>query len=176
MKSALWLLLLSTLAVFAPIKTMLITAGVLVLFDLVTGIWASAKTGVPISSNRLGRTVTKIFVYQLAIICGFLTEKFLVSDALPFAKLAAGYVGLTELKSIYENLSRISGQDMLRGILNKLNDRVDDKDIPAGDWMKPGPRGQAGAQGNQGNQGEPGPQGPAGPAGPQGPQGPSANG
>jgi hypothetical protein len=132
MKSALWLLLLSTFAVLAPIKAMLVTAGVLVFMDLLTGIWASLKTGIPISSNRLGRTVTKIFVYQLAIICGFLTERYLVDDMLPFAKIAAGYVGITELKSIYENLSRISGQDFLKGILGKLNDRVDDKLPPGG--------------------------------------------
>jgi len=112
-------LLISILAVFAPIKATLITTAVLVFVDLVTGIWAAVKRKEPITSSGIRRTVSKMFVYETAIMLAFLTEQYM-TDAVPFVKLIAGLVAVVELKSCLENLDSISGTDLLKAVIDKL--------------------------------------------------------
>lgn len=110
---------LTLLAIFAPIKGMLITTGVMIFADLITGVWAAAKRGETISSAGLRRTATKIFVYESALMLAFLAETYL-SDVLPFVKMASAMISVTELKSIYENLNSISGANLLKAAIDKL--------------------------------------------------------
>jgi hypothetical protein len=86
-------LALSILAVLAPIKTVMIVTGVLIFADLILGILAARKRGEPITSAALRRTVSKMIAYQVAIITGFLCEKYLIEDAIPVTKLIAGMIG-----------------------------------------------------------------------------------
>lgn len=121
MKPLLTYLLLSVVAVFAPVKAMMIAASALILLDFVTGIWASAKTGNKITSAKLGRTVTKTAVYEVAILACFLVEKYLTEDFFPLSKICAGMIGLVEAKSILENLNAINGSPVFAGLLERLN-------------------------------------------------------
>ena len=116
-------LLLSVVAVFAPIQGMLGAALTLIMADLVTGVWAARKLGKPITSSGLKRTVVKLLVYEGVIALGWIGEHYLMSDMIPVAKIAAGYIGLTELTSAYENINNIAGNDLLKGILDKLNSK-----------------------------------------------------
>ena len=107
--------LLSVLAVFAPIQPLLITVGVLIAADTVTGIIAAYKRGEEIKSSGLSRAITKLFVYQVVIITGFLLEKYMLSDlGVPIVKLLAGVIGVTELKSLLENSESVTGVDLLK--------------------------------------------------------------
>ena len=117
-----WLqaLVLSCLAVFAPIKAMLLVTGVLIFADLFTGVWAAAKRGEKITSAGLRRTLTKACVYEAALCLGFLAEHYMLDGAIPVTKIVSGLVGLVELKSCYENLNVISGQDLLKTVIDKL--------------------------------------------------------
>lgn len=121
-------LALATLAVFAPIKAMIVVALVLVAVDLITGIWAARKKGEKIVSAGLRRTVTKIFVYECAILTSFLVEKFMIDGLIPLSKLAAGIIAVVELKSVLENLDRIYGISLFKGLLDKLGS-VNDKQV-----------------------------------------------
>ncbi len=112
-------LLLASLAVFAPIKAMLITVGIMIVADLILGIWAARKRGEPITSAGFRRTVTKLFIYEVALMLAFLAETYL-SDALPLCKLIGAMISLTEMASITENLNEISGQNLLKSIVDKL--------------------------------------------------------
>lgn len=112
-------LLLSVFAIFAPIQSLLLTTGVMILGDLISGIWAAKKRNEPITSAGLRRTISKLFIYELAIMFAFLAEKYM-SDVLPFVKLVSGMISIVELKSIYENLNAISGTELLKGIIDKL--------------------------------------------------------
>ena len=114
-----WLKLISIslLSVFAPIVPMIIVTIVLILIDLVTGIWASLKRGDIIQSACLRRTVTKMMVYQVALITGFLIEKYMISDSLPLSKMIAGIISVVEGTSCYENLNSIYGSDIFKKVL-----------------------------------------------------------
>ncbi len=112
------------LAVFAPIKMLLITVGVLIFADALTGIIAAKKRNEEISSAGMRRTVTKMFVYQLAVITGFMLEVYLLGGSIPVSKLVAGFVGTVEFKSMLENATEITGLDF-KSIIQKLGSKND---------------------------------------------------
>jgi hypothetical protein len=115
----------SLVALLAPAKALLISVGFLVIADLVTGVWAALKTGEKISSAALRRTVSKAFIYQLAVISGFLVEHFMLADFFPVSKVVASVIGLVELTSILENSNRILGQDLFKVVIEKLGSKND---------------------------------------------------
>lgn len=106
--------------IFAPAKAMILTSTVLITVDLITGILAARKQSIPITSAGLRRTVTKLFVYEAAILLGFLTEQYLTGPGIPVSNIVASFIGLTELLSCMENLNIIGGNDLLKSIIDKL--------------------------------------------------------
>ncbi len=121
---------LAVLAALAPIQTVLISVGVLILADSVTGIWAAYKRGEKISSAAMRRTISKIVIYQTAVITGFLLETYLIDHLLPVTKIVAGIIGLVEFKSILENSNTIMGGDIFKMILQKLGSENDKLNKP----------------------------------------------
>jgi hypothetical protein len=126
MKEWLEKLALASLAALAPIKMVLITVGILIMADLVTGIWAAFKRGEEVSSAAMRRTISKMFIYQLTVICGFMLENYILDGLVPVAKIVAGVIGMVEFKSILENSNHIVGGDLFKIVITKLgsdNDR-----------------------------------------------------
>ena len=120
MKSIALNLALSAILVFAPIKATLIAVMVLTMVDLVSGLLAARKRGEAITSTGLKRTLIKIAVYEIVVLLGFITEQYLTGDLLPVVKILAGLVGITELKSVLENLEEITGMPLLKMFIQKL--------------------------------------------------------
>ena len=111
---------LSVLAIFAPIKAVMFATGFMILADFVTGMWAAKKRGEKITSKGFSRTLAKIFLYEAALAVSFIVHQYLTGDALPADKLVAALVGLTELKSILENLDSINGTSTFKLIVDKI--------------------------------------------------------
>lgn len=111
---------LAILTVFAPVKSVMISAMVLIMCDLVTGIMASRKRGEPVKSAGLQRTIVKLLVYESAIALGFIAQHYLMADAIPVCNILGSFVGLTELTSCFENLNELSGGQLLKQVLEKL--------------------------------------------------------
>ncbi len=120
MKDWLFGLLISTVAVFAPVKALLLVTGILIFSDLISGMLSARKTGQAITSAGMRRTVTKIAVYNAAIMLSFLTEKYMLDGFLPLSKIAAGLISVVELKSILENLDKINGNPIFSTLIIKL--------------------------------------------------------
>lgn len=116
---------LSAIAILAPIHAVMITVGVLIISDLILGIWAALKRGEKITSAALRRTVSKMLIYQLAIITGFLCQHYLIEDFFPITKLIAGVIGAVEMKSILENADSINGSSIFKAIISKLGSEND---------------------------------------------------
>lgn len=112
--------LISTVAIFAPAKALILVTGVLIFADLLTGILAAKKRGEKIKSAALRRTVTKCFVYESAILLGFLVETYMLDGFIPVSKIAAGLISIVELKSILENLDKINGNPIFTVLVKKL--------------------------------------------------------
>lgn len=124
-----WLkkILLVAAAALAPIKMILIAVGLLVLFDLITGMWAARRRGEALKSAAMRRTISKMLIYQLTVISGFLLEHYLLDGLIPVSKLVGGVIGMVEFKSILENASTIAGEDIVTLVLSKLGSDNDTK-------------------------------------------------
>ena len=103
----------SVLAFLAPLQTLGYALGFFVLVDLVTGVWASKRAGEAITSDRLGASVRKSLVYLIAVVVAHVAEVYVIPEV-PVLKVVSGIVASTELLSVYENLTRISGVDFKR--------------------------------------------------------------
>lgn len=121
---------LASFAALAPIHAVMITVGFLIFADLITGIWAAKKRGEKISSAVMRRTVSKIVIYQMAVVGGFLLETYLLSGLLPVSKIVAGVIGLVEFKSMLENSNSIMGGDLFKLILQKIGSENDKLESP----------------------------------------------
>lgn len=127
LKGKVWLF--ASLAVFLPIKELMLTIGFLVGADLVVGVWKAIKTGQRIRSRRMSDTVTKLLLYQLAIMSGFLIETFIISELIPITKLIATVVAIIEFKSIIESIESVTGKDLwskIKTIIGRKSEDITD--------------------------------------------------
>jgi phage-related holin len=116
-------LLISVIAVFAPLKTVMFALLFLISTDLVTGVWSAIITNTPLTSRRLARTVVKTFVYLTTICVVHVANKYLLSAgefSLPLDTLIVSFIALTELKSILENLQKIQKQPLLQFLIDRI--------------------------------------------------------
>lgn len=125
MKEWLEKIAVASLAALAPIHPVMISVGFLILADLVTGIWAATKRGQKISSAAMRRTVSKMFIYQMVVIGGFVLETYLLGGLFPVSNIVAGVIGLVEFKSMLENSNHIMGGDIFKIILKKIGSEND---------------------------------------------------
>ncbi|KAA1245385.1 phage holin family protein [Aquimarina sp. RZ0] len=107
------------LTILSPVNGVMLTMVFLIFVDFITGWYASYKNKLPISSLRISNTVSKFFIYNLVILASFLLEKFIV-DEIPFLKIIAGFIAITEIKSILENFNKIYGIDLFKALIGTL--------------------------------------------------------
>lgn len=110
-------------SILAPIKPMLIACGFLVVADMVTGMLAAKKRKESIQSAEMRRSLTKMLVYQVAIISAFVLEKYMLDGAMPVSKVVSGVIGMVEFKSVLENASTIAGQDIVKLVMDRLGSK-----------------------------------------------------
>lgn len=115
--------LLVLVAIFAPIKPLLLACGALIIADMITGMIAAKKRNEKIQSAEMRRSLSKMVVYQIAIISAFVLEKYMLDGLLPVSKIVGGVIGMVEFKSILENVSTIAGQDILKLVIEKIGSK-----------------------------------------------------
>ena len=101
-------------------KTIIVAVIVLTIFDMITGIMASVKTGHDIKSKRLLNTAIKLFIYMLLISAGQLTESAIGLE-IKADEVITFVIAITEIISILENASRM-GYAIPKKLLNQLKD------------------------------------------------------
>lgn len=109
MKELLTKLLISTIAVLSPVTPMLLTVGFLIVVDFIFGIWKSKKMKEPITSRKMSNTISKMVLYNLSILSVYFLNKYIIETGLPLEKIAAGLIGIIEIKSCDESFSKIFG-------------------------------------------------------------------
>lgn len=111
------------LAFLAPMQNMLLSMLFLIVTDFLSGIWASIKEKKKISSSKLSRTVSKTLVYFTTVVVVHVAHIHLLgsSEILPIESIAIGFIAITELKSIFENLNRISKNDLFSVLIERLS-------------------------------------------------------
>ena len=127
LKGKIWFL--AGLAVFLPIKELMLTIGFLVAADMVVGIWKALKLKQRIRSRRMSDTITKLLLYQIAIMSGFLIESFIIAELIPITKLVATVIAVIEFKSIVESIESVTGKDIwskIKAIVGRKSEDITD--------------------------------------------------
>lgn len=115
------------MSLIAPVQPFLITISILVVCDMVTGIWAARKTGAPFTSSKLARTLPKIIFYPLSILISELMVFTYFQGTPVFESLTymvALFISTVEFQSNIENIGRITGNNIWNHVKNWLVDRV----------------------------------------------------
>jgi hypothetical protein len=118
-KSSLQLLAVVS-AFFLPITGILFLIGFSILVDTITGIWKAKKLGIPITSRKLSAIISKLMLYEVAVILFYLIDRFILNDIilvffsipLMLTKILALVLVSIEVMSISENYKAVKGIDL----------------------------------------------------------------
>jgi hypothetical protein len=124
-------------AYFLPLKGVYELILAIVIFDFVTGLWASKINKIPCSSKRLRKSIYKLLGYLIII---WLFYKFEVEvgiqEWLCTYKLVAGFIFITEVISILENLALITNNKIFIKIIKLIRGKASDKDKVVGEILE----------------------------------------
>ena len=115
-------------AFFLPISGILFLIGFAILVDTLTGIWKSKKLGLPITSRKLSAIISKLMLYEVAVIGFYLIDKFILNDIiltffsvpLMLTKILSLVLCSIEVISISENYKAVKGIDIWSAFKNLL--------------------------------------------------------
>jgi hypothetical protein len=104
-------------AFFLPISGILFLIGFAILVDTLTGLWKAKKLKLPITSRKLSAVVSKLFLYEIAVIGFYLIDYFILNDIilkffsvpLMLTKILSLILVSIECISINENYIAIRG-------------------------------------------------------------------
>jgi hypothetical protein len=112
--------------VLSPIKPLIYVAILAILLDTGFGIWRSVKKNgyASFRSRKLSHTISKTFLYSLAIVFVFFVEKYIASDLvahfiaidLILTKAVALFCVFTEVVSINESYQSVTGRNILKSL------------------------------------------------------------
>jgi hypothetical protein len=111
---------------FLPITGILFLIGFAIVVDTLTGIWKAKKLGLPITSRRLSAIISKLMLYEVAVIGFYLIDKFILNDIilqffsvpLMLTKILSLILVSIEVMSINENYKAVKGIDIWQGMKN----------------------------------------------------------
>lgn len=137
--SKLHILLMSFVVMLAPAEQAILAVLALSICDLISAIAVSIKNRPQgqsilqtVHSNGIKRTVIKVAVYEVATILAFVVGLYLTGPEVPVMKWVTSLIGLTELKSVLENLDLLSNGSFFKMVTSKIQSTISDeeKDLP----------------------------------------------
>jgi hypothetical protein len=107
-------------AFFLPISGILFLIGFAIVVDTLTGIWKSKKLGIPITSRKLSAIISKLMLYEVAVIGFYLIDFWILNDIimkffsvpLMLTKILSLVLVSIECISISENYKSVKGIDI----------------------------------------------------------------
>ena len=113
-------------AFFLPVSGILFLIGFTIVVDTLTGIWKSRKLKIAITSRRLSAIVSKLFLYELAVIGFYLIDFWILNDIimkffsvpLMLTKILSLVLVSIEVMSINESYKQIYNLDIWQGMKN----------------------------------------------------------
>lgn len=113
-------------AFFLPISGILFLVGFAIFIDTLTGIWKSKKLKIKITSQKLSAIISKLFLYELAVIGFYLIDFWILNDIvkqffsvpLMLTKILSLVLVSIEVMSINENYFAIRKISIWQGMKN----------------------------------------------------------
>lgn len=128
--------ILPIVAFFAPVQGILLTVGAFILADTFWGIWKARKQGQKITSKGLSAIISKMLLYEAAVLLSFCLDVFILGDILHgifgveqlIVKVTSMVLVYIELKSINENYHAVKGVDLWKEFKRLLSRTKELKD------------------------------------------------
>jgi phage-related holin len=120
MKDWLFKILMMIVAFTADLHTMFYAVITLLAFDFAFGIAASWKKGEAITSHRMWNTFSKMALYCLGILLSHVVELWLAPE-IPWVRIITYFIAITEMYSVYESLTTLSGRDFFSFLKEQLS-------------------------------------------------------
>jgi len=120
MKSWMIHLWIGVVAFLSPLIPLALLVSTLIGVDFVFGIYRAYKNGDEISSRKMGHSISKIFLYNMAVLSVFMLEKIIIGTNLEFTKICVGVIAMVELKSIDESFKLLYGFSIYESIIKNL--------------------------------------------------------
>jgi hypothetical protein len=115
-------------AFFLPISGILFLIGFAIVVDTLTGIWKAKKLKIKITSRKLSAIVSKLFLYEVAVIGFYLIDYWILNDIilvffsipLMLTKILSLVLVSIECISISENYEAVRGINIWSSLKNLL--------------------------------------------------------
>ena len=109
---------------FLPISGILFLVGFAIFVDTLTGLWKAKKLKIPITSRKLSAVISKLFLYELAVIGFYLIDFWILNDIikqffsveLMLTKILSLVLVSIEVMSINENYFSIRQISIWQGM------------------------------------------------------------
>ena len=128
-------LIIAIAAILSPVQSLMLTVGFLIVVDFIFGIYRAYSKKENITSRKMGHTISKVILYNLAILSVYFLDKNIINTGLHLEKIVAGLIAITEIKSLDESFIILFGfsiWDKLKKIIQRgsstTKDLLDDKD------------------------------------------------
>ena len=113
-------------AFFLPISGILFLIGFAIVIDTITGVWKAKKLKIKITSRGLSAIISKLMLYEVAVIGFYLIDYFILNDIimkffsvpLMLTKILSLILVSIEVMSINENYKAVKGIDIWQGMKN----------------------------------------------------------
>lgn len=120
MKTWLLHLWIGIVAFISPLVPLAVLVSTLIATDFIFGIYRAYKIGELINSRKMGHTISKMFLYNMAVLTVFMLEKIIVGTDMQFTKIAVGVIVMVEVKSIDESFKILYGFSIYESIIGKI--------------------------------------------------------
>ena len=97
----------------SPIVPTLCFVGMISVIDFVTGIIGAKSKGHEIKSSKMIRKFYAVIAYFLGILIAHILEGYF-GDVVPMVKAVVAIIAVTEIQSVRENITAITGVDILK--------------------------------------------------------------
>lgn len=111
-------------AIIFPSIGFVIALFILIVADMVTGIWKAVKTKQKITSRKMSVTASKTMLYFIMVIVGWVSA-YLFGYA-DLVKLFISMLGIIEIRSISENFTAITGIKIWAYLVNIFKRKSED--------------------------------------------------
>jgi hypothetical protein len=122
---------------FLPISGILFLVGFAIFVDTLTGLWKAKKLKIPITSRKLSAVISKLFLYELAVIGFYLIDFWILNDIikqffsveLMLTKILSLVLVSIEVMSINENyfaIRQISIWDSMKSLFARAKEIKND--------------------------------------------------
>lgn len=120
MKTWLIHLWIGIVAFLTPLFPMALLVSTLIGTDFVFGLYRAYKTQEQINSRKMGHTISKMFLYNMAVLSVFMLEKIIIGTDMQFTKIAVGVIAMVEMKSIDESFRILYGFSIYESLVERL--------------------------------------------------------